>query len=508
MPRAFCVSPVISNKHVIRLIFGMKVRELRKQRGLSFAELSQSCGLSVSYLNEIERGKKYPKSDKILALAKALDVSYDHLVSLKMGRKLSPVADLLRSSFFQELPLEFFGLEPGQVLELIGNAPAKFNAFISTLIEMARNYEMQQEQFFFAAVRSYQQLHDSYFEEIETAVERFATAHMLDAAPVVPCAVLEDILREAWGYRLEGETLSAVPELGGLRSLYNKKKRTLMINPRLSETQRAFLLAREIAFNELGLKNRPLFTPGIRAASFEEALNNFKASYFAVALLVNRRHLIPDLDALFARERWSPGDWTALLGRYRASPEMLIQRLTNLLPRHYGIRNLFMLRFRHVPGSDGKGDEFFITKELHLARLHSPHANEINEHYCRRWASIKVLQELHQIQQSGGPASHVAGFQRSVYAGSRDEYLIISLARPHAPSPGNVSVTLGLQIDEKLRSLIAPLAHEAIPLVTVSDTCERCPLSDCLERAAPPLVLEREQKAAAMRKAIDGVLRG
>ena len=117
----------------------MKVRELRKQRGLSFAELSQASGLSVSYLNEIERGKKYPKTDKILALSEALEISYDNLVSLKLSKKLSPVADLLRSNFFQELPLEFFGLEAGQVLELIAGAPTKINAFISTLIEIARN---------------------------------------------------------------------------------------------------------------------------------------------------------------------------------------------------------------------------------------------------------------------------------------------------------------------------------------------------------------------------------
>lgn len=531
---------MIPHKHVIRLIFGLKVRELRKQKSLSFAELSQASGLSVSYLNEIERGKKYPKTDKILALSEALDVSYDNLVSLKLSKRLSPVADLLRSSFFQELPLEFFGLEPGQLLELIASAPTKINAFISTLIEIARNYEMQQEQFYFAAVRSYQELNDSYFEDIEKAVADFSRAKGLDALPCVPVEALERLLRDDYGYKLDGDLLNNVPELTGLRSLFNKKKRMLMINPSLSPTQRAFLLGRELAFNELALKTRPLFTPGIQAASFEEALNNFKASYFAVALLVNQRHLLPDLEQLFARETWDPSMFTSLLDRYQASPEMLVQRLTNLLPRHFGIRNLFMLRFRHVPGDAGGPDEYFITKELHLARLHSPHANEINEHYCRRWASIRVLQNLRALQLGGGntvgntgvsPGTStgsytsdstgplaagttgpspgpLADFQRSTYVGSKEEYLILSLARPNAPSPGNISITLGLQVDERLRKLVAVLNNDSIPLITVNDTCERCPLSDCLERVAPPLALEREARAAAMRKAVEGVLRG
>ncbi len=486
----------------------MKVRELRKQLGLSFAELSQASGLSVSYLNEIERGKKYPKTDKILALADALQVSYDNLVSLKLSKRLSPVADLLRSSFFQELPLEFFGLEPGQLLELIAGAPTKINAFISTLIEIARNYEMQQEQFYFAAVRSYQELHDNYFEDIEKAVGQFSAARGLDATPAIPVETLEQILRESFGYKLDSEVLGTVGELSGLRSLYNKKKRMLMINPSLNGTQRAFLLAREIAFNELALRTRPLFTPGIQAGSFEEALNNFKASYFAVALLLNRRHLIPDLETQFAKEHWDPADFTALLDRYQASPEMLIQRLTNLLPRHFGIRNLFMLRFRQAPASEEAPDEYFITKELHLARLHSPHANEINEHYCRRWVSIKVLQQLQAKQRIGEHPGSLADFQRSTYVGSKEEYLILSLGRPNAPTPGNISVSLGLQVDERLRKLITVLGNDSIPILTVNDTCERCSLSDCAERSAPPLVIEREARSTAMRKAVEGVLKG
>ena len=48
-----------------RLIFGIKVQMLRKSLGLSFADLSEVSGLSISYLNEIEKDKKYPKEDKL-----------------------------------------------------------------------------------------------------------------------------------------------------------------------------------------------------------------------------------------------------------------------------------------------------------------------------------------------------------------------------------------------------------------------------------------------------------
>ncbi|MEO0471919.1 MAG: helix-turn-helix transcriptional regulator, partial [Bacteroidota bacterium] len=125
------------NKQHIRLVFGLKLRQLRQQRGLSFAELSEASGLSVSYLNEIEKGKKYPKTGKIIDLADALGVPYDDLVSLKLSKKLSPIGDLLRSGFLESLPLEMFGLETSRLLELISTAPTKINAFIGTILKVS-----------------------------------------------------------------------------------------------------------------------------------------------------------------------------------------------------------------------------------------------------------------------------------------------------------------------------------------------------------------------------------
>ena len=77
-------------KNNIKIIFGLKLKQLRQDKNLSFAALSERSGLSLSYLNEIESGKKYPKTDKIAILAEALGVSYDKLVSLKLTRNLAP----------------------------------------------------------------------------------------------------------------------------------------------------------------------------------------------------------------------------------------------------------------------------------------------------------------------------------------------------------------------------------------------------------------------------------
>ena len=70
----------------IRIIFGLKLKKLRSDKKLSLQQLSDMSGVSVSYMNEIENGKKYPKPDKITELAKALETTYDSLVSLKINK--------------------------------------------------------------------------------------------------------------------------------------------------------------------------------------------------------------------------------------------------------------------------------------------------------------------------------------------------------------------------------------------------------------------------------------
>ncbi|MCH8882394.1 MAG: helix-turn-helix transcriptional regulator, partial [SAR324 cluster bacterium] len=150
------------------IIFGLKLRRLRVGRGYGLAELSERSGLSLSYLNEIEKGKKYPKADKILQLAKALDTDYDELVSLKLGHPYGAIETLLDSPMVQALPLSLFGLAPRDIVNLIARSPREVGAFLHTLAELASSYDVHVEHFFYAMLRSYQQTHENHFEDIES----------------------------------------------------------------------------------------------------------------------------------------------------------------------------------------------------------------------------------------------------------------------------------------------------------------------------------------------------
>ena len=147
-----------------KIIFGLKVRQLRTEQNLSFAQLAKQSGVSISYLNEIEKGKKYPRADKIELLAKALKIESKDLTSTELTKKLAPVGVLLQSNFLNELPLDLFGIELSKITEIITNAPIRVGAFISTLVEISSSYALLDAHFFSGAMRAYQEMRYNYFE--------------------------------------------------------------------------------------------------------------------------------------------------------------------------------------------------------------------------------------------------------------------------------------------------------------------------------------------------------
>ena len=74
-------------------------------------------------------------------------------------------------------PWIFFGIEPSDLLELLSVAPTKLSAFVNSIIQIGRNYDIRVEHFFYSVLRSYQEMHDNYFEEIEKYAKDFISEH-------------------------------------------------------------------------------------------------------------------------------------------------------------------------------------------------------------------------------------------------------------------------------------------------------------------------------------------
>ncbi|WP_431132852.1 helix-turn-helix domain-containing protein [Psychroserpens mesophilus] len=478
----------------IKLIFGLKLKQIRTDKNLSLFGLSKISGLSKSYLNEIEKGKKYPKPDKIVILSEKLDVPYDQMVSLKLDKNLAPIGELLQSKILKEIPLELFGIKESNLIDIVANAPAKVNAFISTIIEIAKHYNFSRESFFLASVRSFQEANNNYFDDLEQQVLKFSKAYQVDLTKPITSKDIEEILIEEYGYTIKDNELNRYEALENLRSVFVPKTKTLLIAEGIDEAQRTFIYAKEIAYNFLDISDRLYTFPWIKFESFDQVLNNFYASYFAGALIIPKDELSLQLETLFEKETFDEALFFEIMNAFNASPESFYQRLTNILPKAFNIQNLFFLRFTHKADSE----KFHLKKELHLSHQHSPRANETNEHYCRRWLSLNVLKDISKSKKA-----HEFDIQISNYVNDDTKYLLLSSATKD-PFRDNQyrSITIGLLINKQLERKLKFLEDKAIKSQDVGVTCERCAIKDCNVRKAPALALEK----AAKNKKIENIV--
>jgi XRE family transcriptional regulator, fatty acid utilization regulator len=484
----------------IRILFGLKLRQLRLDKALTQYDLADLSGLSVSYINEIEKGKKYPKTEKIIALASAMGVTYDALVSLQLSKKLEPIYDLLRSNLLRDLPLSMFGVEPADLLELLANAPTKLSAFISTIMEIGRQYNLGVEDFYFAVLRTYVEMHENYFADIEQIADAFLAEVSPDPNAQLTADFLACYLCEKHGYTVEIFTEATHPQISSLRSVLLPAEKKLLLNQTLTLDQRAFTLGREVGFLSLNSKERPLTSSWVEVKSFDQVLTNFQASYFSGAILMRKDRVLPLLEQWLNLPTWAEAQVALeqMLDQLQATPETLLHRMSNFLPHYFGIDQLFFRRFEHQPGDA----DFDLTKEMHLARKYTPHGFT-GEHYCRRWVSLSMLDELAQLQQQGPVAKPLLRVQVSEHVDRQVAYFVFGLARPLTPIHDlNHSVSLGIMLNDSNRQRVRFLNDPTVTRRSVNESCESCRIADCHERSAPPAFAHKHERVQALKDAL------
>jgi len=419
----------------IKLIFGLKLKQFRMAKKLSLTELADRAGLSVSYVNEIEKGKKYPKTEKIATIAAVLDVPYDKLVSLKLDKQLSPVGEILNTRLLDELPLELFGIDKGKLIEIIASAPLKVSAFISTIVQIANTYNLTQENFYFAMLRSYQEMHENYFEELEKEADRFRKEYDLPQSGRISSETLRNILLSKFGYTVEENDLNDFPELSHIRSVFIEEAKKILINARMAENQKAFLYAKEIGYQFLEMSGeRALMTPWPRATSFDHVLNNSRASYFAGALLISPDDLVSQLEPFFASKKWDGDVLLRILETYNSSPEMFVIRLINIIPKYFGLSGMFFMRFDHRK----EQHETSLKKQLHLSRTRNPKKITLLEKYCRTWADEVIFSDL-----GTAPKAYCHRFETETHS---QRFFVMALSRPMKRNPNAaLSVMIGFE---------------------------------------------------------------
>ena len=73
-----------------KIAFGQKIRNRRRDKGLTLRQLSLESGVSITYIGRIETGKRFPSGNILTMLAKPL--GFGEVELLKLAGVLTPDA--------------------------------------------------------------------------------------------------------------------------------------------------------------------------------------------------------------------------------------------------------------------------------------------------------------------------------------------------------------------------------------------------------------------------------
>lgn len=114
----------------------------------------------------------------------------------------------------------------------------------------------------------------------------------------------------------------------------------------------------------------------------------------------------------------------------------------------------------------------------------------MNEHYCRRWVSIRTIDEA--IKQK---KAHFFDAQISHYENSGNEYLVFSSAT-RDPFIKNCirSISVGILTTTAMKKKFKFIENKPLVKQIVGVTCETCAVKNCLQRASPATALNLKKR--------------
>ena len=310
------------------LVFGRRLRHLRRRQGLTLRQLGEALGRPASYLSQLENGRREPRLSTVQKLADALGCNPAELLETgapdrraELEVALARMQDdpryqrlrlpyLRATARLDDTALEHLVALFEQVRALTDRPPAEDRPGVGA---RAAN----------AAMRREMRTRDNYFEEIERVAARALQAAGYGGAGAVSERDLMDLAAHF------GFGIARVQDLpSSTRSITDTRQRVIYVPQRNNASTRT---ARSVVAQTLGR-----FALGHRDPSgFEEYVRQrVEANYFAGALLAPEQAVTTVLADAKRRQDISVEDLKEI---FYISYEMAAHRLTNLVTRHFGI---------------------------------------------------------------------------------------------------------------------------------------------------------------------------
>lgn len=459
-------------------ILGSNLRAQRHDLSFTLADVSKRSGLSISYISEMERGLKFPGADTLASLTSALQIPIEDLFKQPAVTEnhAEPERDAPLNKSEQLDPVAVLGpLAPIDPLAAAVQTPhlrSRLNAEMAACGNRLADVEQQATAFL-------------------SEIGRYAGQDPLSSVE------LEDrllqVLRREYGVTIDTRALSQHSALNGHRSVSVAGRQPgLFINSELLPSQRAFILAKEIGSFRLGTKRRTAASPWLRVPTWREVRDNHATSYFAGAVLLPEQDFVRTMTAFLSRDTWSPSALLQCMNRFSATPEMFFYRIGQVAAAHLGLsQHVFMrLSFRY---------RIAVSRLFNMTALALPHVLPLSEHVCRRWAGLRMLHSRAEERAEGfrtgaephAPTAHAQRVDVQDGSGGRVPLLVLAMSRPlQLGESGDSAVMMGIPLSRQARSRIRFSTDRRLVPISVGTTCERCPITNCDDRQAPPLARE------------------
>ena len=445
-----------------KLMLGHKVRRLRRESGLSQAQMAEQLAISPSYLNLIEHNQRPVTVALLLKLGQNFGIDLQRFAEDDEARLLGGLREVLTDALFRESDLgrqdlrEIAAATPGMAEAMITlyaayrQARAELEALADSGTVAAPDHQSPVE-----AARDFFQAELNHFPEIEAAAEDLWQRAALDQNALF--ASLARYIESTHALRVQ---LMPAAMMGAMIRRHDPHRKRLLLSEMLPPSSRAFQLACAIAF----LEYQPAIDAALARAGGEEPTRRLVriglVNYFAGAVL------LPYLAFLEAAQQ-ARHDLALLGARFGADFEQLCHRLTTLQrPSAKGVP-FFMIRL----DAAGNVSKRFSANSLHFARFGGA---------CPIW------NVHHAFQAPGQILTQLA----EMPDGQRYLSIARTVAKPWRAGSSRAaqySVALGCEARHAERLVYADALRggpQAAP-DPIGITCRACPREACPHRALP-----------------------
>ena len=448
-----------------KLMLGHKVRRLRRQSGLSQAQMAEQLGISPSYLNLIEHNQRPVTLTLLLKLGQNFGIDLQRFAEDDEARLVSGLGEILTDALFRGTDLgkqdlrEIAAVAPGiaEAMTTLYAAYAQARHELEAIADAAGNPDLARLRAPPGEVaRDFFQAELNHFPELEAAAEELWKRAKLDATALY--ASLARYLEAT--HRLKVQLL---PQsiMGAMIRRHDPHRGRVLLSEMLPASGRAFQLACEVALLEHGGTIDALLARLASADDDVRALVRIGLiNYFAGAVLLPY--------AAFANAAASLRHDLGVLGaRFGTSFEQVCHRLTTLQRPGAGGVPFFMIRI----DAAGNVSKRFSANSLHFARFGGA---------CPIW------NVHHAFQTPGRILTQLA----EMPDGSRYLSIARAVAKPWRkgpPSAAQYAIALGCEARHAERIVYADgrALEGEIAADPIGMTCRTCPRGDCAHRAFP-----------------------